>query len=142
MTILISIKPKFSQLIFSQEKKYEFRKTSINAQSNDFVFVYESAPTKAIVGYFKIEKIIKKSPKDIWNSLKNNINISEREFFEYFKQKKWGYAIKISNPKLFRKKLVLKKLRELYGSWNPPQNFRYLREIIEQNFFLFISFLS
>ena len=136
MAILMSIKPKYSRLIFSGVKKYELRKTPIKARGNEVVIVYESTPTKAVVGTFKTREIMKNSPEEIWTLLKSDVGISEKEFFEYFYQKRWGYAIKIDNPKLFDRKISLQELRALYGHWNPPQNFQYLKESLENKLLL------
>ena len=139
VAILMSIKPKYSRLIFSGVKKYELRKTPIKARGNEVVVVYESTPTKAVVGYFETKKIVKNSPEAIWTTLKSDIGVSEKEFFEYFYQKRWGYALKIDNPKLFDRKISLQELREVYGHWNPPQNFQYLKEGLENKLFLKIA---
>ncbi|MHA1357892.1 MAG: hypothetical protein ACTSRC_07275 [Candidatus Helarchaeota archaeon] len=129
----MSIKPKFSRQIFSGTKKYELRKTPIKNKSEKFVFVYESSPTKAIVGSFKINKILKNTPQAIWNAFKNEIGISQVEFFAYFKQKQWAYAIKITQPQEFKEHISLEELRELNESWRPPQSFCYLKNDSEVN---------
>ena len=128
MAILMSIKPKYSRLIFAGIKKYELRKTPIKAQGNEVVIVYESNPTKAVVGSFQVQEIVKKSPEEIWALLQSEIGVSETEFFQYFSQKRTGYALKIENPQLFKRKTSLQELRALYGRWNPPQNFQYVKE--------------
>ncbi len=128
MTILMSIKPKYSRLIFAGSKKYELRKTPIKAQGNEVVIVYESNPTKAVVGSFQVQEIVKKSPEEIWAILQSEIGVSETEFFQYFSQKQTGYALKIDNPQLFKRKTSLQELRAFYGRWNPPQNFQYVKE--------------
>ncbi|MFX1294593.1 MAG: EVE domain-containing protein [Promethearchaeota archaeon] len=133
MAILMSIKPKFSRQIFSGVKKYELRKTPIKNKSDNLVIVYESAPTKAIVGCFRINKILKRTPKEIWYAFKHEIGISEEEFFEYFKKKEWAYAIKVAHAKKFKNRITLEKIREINQSWRPPQSFYYLKENSEPN---------
>ena len=123
----MSIKPEFSRQIFSGKKKYELRKTPIKNKADNRVIVYESAPTKAVVGYFKISNILKKTPEEIWKTLQSEVGISEERFFKYFKQKRWAYAIKVAHPEKFEKRITLQKLREKDESWRPPQSFYYLR---------------
>ena len=136
LPILMSIKPKFSRLIFAGEKKYELRKTPIINKADKMVIVYESAPTKAIVGSFTINGVVRKAPTELWRDLKQDIGISKMELFAYFQQKQWGYAIEVGNPKLFKQRISLMELREHYNSWNPPQNFQYLRSDSEIEFII------
>ncbi len=128
MAILMSIKPKFSRQIFSGTKKYELRKTPLKNKVDNLVVVYESAPTKAIVGSFKIRTVLKRTPMEIWNSFKHDIGILEEEFFQYFRRREWAFAIKVSNPKKFKKQISLQELRELDELWRPPQSFCYIKE--------------
>ena len=136
MAILMSIKPKYSRQIFSGSKKYELRKTPMRFNPNELVVVYESSPTKAVVGYFIIGKIIKKPPEEIWHIFKNEVKISKTDFFKYYKEKQWAYAIKVKSPYLYKERITLQKLRAIYGSWSPPQNFRYIKEDSERNLIL------
>lgn len=56
MNILLSIKPKWAEKIYSGEKTIEFRKSipkNFNT-SEDVVFIYETAPVKMVTGYIKI----------------------------------------------------------------------------------------
>lgn len=127
MPILIPTKPQFSRLIFIKRKKdVDVRKTSIKFQKNEIAIVYESAPTSAVVGFYKITNVIKGSPEAIWIRFRANVCISRIQFFTYFNGKKWAYAIRIKDPTLFEKKVSLGKLRDICRFRNAPQNFRYL----------------
>ena len=139
MTIIISIKPRFSQLIFAGAKKYEIRKTPIKNRGEKLVFVYESAPTKAIVGSFKIKEVFKQAPKTIWDLWKEALGISHSEFFEYFKGRQWGYAIQLDQPKRLRRQIPLHELRTIEAAWRPPQSLQYLKENSEIKQFLKIA---
>ena len=50
MYILMSIKPKFAQLILQGKKTVEIRRTNIKATKGDKVAIYASSPQKQIVG--------------------------------------------------------------------------------------------
>jgi predicted transcriptional regulator len=128
MTIILSITPRFSQLIFAGFKKYELRKTPIKNGFDKLVFVYESAPTKAIVGSFKIKGIFRQAPDIIWDLWKETLGISQGEFLKYFKGRQWGYAIEVDQPKRLKKQITLNELRKIEAAWRPPQSFQYLKE--------------
>ena len=136
MPILMSIKPKYSQQIFSGQKKYELRKTALKKQEDNVVIVYESAPTKAIVGFFIIKAILRNSPRAIWDAFKEELGISREDFFEYFKEKERAYAIKISHPEKFKRTITLQELRKIDESWRPPQSYYYIKEDTEVNILL------
>ena len=65
--ILMSIHPKFAQLILSGKKKVEFRKTRFNHQISHVV-IYATSPIKKVVGYFEVQNIKVAPPKDLWES--------------------------------------------------------------------------
>jgi len=53
MNVLLSIKPKYVDLILNGEKKYEFRRKIFRNETNK-VYVYCTSPVKKIVAYFTI----------------------------------------------------------------------------------------
>jgi len=65
-TILLSIKPKYSKLIFDGSKKFEFRKI-IAKKAVDKIIVYSSSPDKVIIGEVYVTGIV--SMKDTFNKL-------------------------------------------------------------------------
>ena len=61
MNIILSIKPKWAELIYSGKKTIEWRKSFPKLNSyEDFkiekVFLYETAPVKKITGYFEFNE--------------------------------------------------------------------------------------
>ena len=122
MQILLSIKPKYVQSIFTGTKSFEFRKTLFKNRAVRKALIYSSAPQKKIVGSFEIGKIIKKNPIKLWKICKFKAGISKEEFFKYFKGKEKGYAIEILSVKKFIKKVD--PYKEFPG-FRPPQSFYY-----------------
>ena len=94
MKVLMSIKPKFVEQIFAGTKTFELRK-KLFKKTVDTIIIYSSFPEKKVVGEIIIDRIISSAPKPLWESLKNNLGISEKEYFEYYKNSKVAYAIKI-----------------------------------------------
>lgn len=60
MNIILSIKPKYAELIYSGKKTVEWRHTypKKNFYWWDCVYIYETAPVKRVTGYFKVNPII------------------------------------------------------------------------------------
>jgi predicted transcriptional regulator len=121
MRVLLSIKPEFAELIFSGEKHYEFRKR-IFKQEVDTVVVYASSPVQKIIGEFSIEDIVHDDLINLWDKTKNYAGVSYNYFSEYFQNKSQGYAIKVTNTKLYPEPI---DLNSVYSSV-PPQSFAYI----------------
>lgn len=122
MRMLLSIKPKYSKEIFCGTKKYEFRKVVFKEKKIREILVYESSPTKRVVGQFVCGGILTGSPESIWEKTESFAGIDKDSFFRYFQEKETAYAIEIINPILYEKPLELNKV---YDS-RPPQSFAYL----------------
>ncbi len=123
MDVILSIKPKYTKKIIKGKKKYEFRRKIFKNQNVRYAIIYSSSPDKKIIGYFLIGDIISKEPKDLWAELKKESGISKKEFFNYFKGSKIGYAIKITDLQLLSQP---KEFNEICLSSRPPQSYMYI----------------
>ena len=122
MKVLMSIKPKFVEKIFSETKTFELRKKICKSSINTIV-IYSSSPKKKVVGEIIIDKIISSTPRLLWKSYKNNLGISEKEYFKYYKNSKVAYAIKIKKVIKYKKELELKD----FGIEKAPQSYQYIK---------------
>ena len=64
MNVLLSVKPKYAELIMMGCKKYEFRKVIFSNKHIDLTYIYSSSPVKKIIGTFRIGDIIEDHIKD------------------------------------------------------------------------------
>lgn len=122
MKVLLSIKPKYADLIFEGTKKYEFRRTIFKNAKIKTIIVYASSPVQKVIGEFEIETILNEDVVSLWKKTKKYAGIDEEYFYQYFDNKEKGFAIKIKNSRKYRKPLCLKKDYNLL----PPQSFLYL----------------
>lgn len=122
MNILLSIKPEYTQKIFSGEKKYEFRRQR-PISIIERAIIYECAPSKNIVGWFTVKRILSGSPKDIWKRCKNSGGIEREDYFAYCNGRKVIYALEIDRFLQFRAPI---NPFEICSDFRPPQNFSYL----------------
>ncbi len=123
MDVLLSIKPKFAELIINGRKKYEFRKVIFSKKYVKRVYIYSTSPIKKIVGAFMINNIIEDHPCALWNRLKDGAGISEDEFFDYFKNKEVGFALEIADVVTFENPIDPKSI---IPDFVPPQSFCYI----------------
>ncbi len=122
MEILLSIKPKYVKEIFNRTKRYEFRRAIFKNKKICDVIIYSTSPEKKIVGRFKIGKIIRKNPKELWDLFNKEAGIGESDFFKYFEGKEEGFAIEIVSVKEFENKIDPYKL---IPGFKAPQFFSY-----------------
>ena len=122
MKVLMSIKPKFVEKIFAGSKTFELRK-KLFKRTVDTIVIYSSSPKKKVVGEIIIDKIISSTPRLLWKSYKNNLGISEKEYFKYYKNSKVAYAIKIKKVIKYKKELELKD----FGIEKAPQSYQYIK---------------
>lgn len=120
----MSVKPEFAKKLMSGEKKYEYRKTSIN-NSTMYIIIYSTSPEKQILGIAKVKRIISGSPAATWEKTKRFGGISRTLFREYFKNKKLAYAIEIENVVGFDIKFSPTEINKVF---NVPQSYRYVSE--------------
>lgn len=123
MKVLMSIRTEYTNKILAKIKLYELRKKSLN-EKVDTIIIYSSGKDKKVVGEFKIEKIIKDSPDNIWNLGEEVLGIDKKSFYEYFKHSKYAYAIKIKDVIKYDTPKDLKD----FGINKAPQSFCYIKE--------------
>jgi type I restriction enzyme S subunit len=123
MNVLLSIKPKYVEKIVNGEKQYEFRKRIFRNKNVKKAFIYSTAPTKKIIGEFDIGNIIEDNPIRLWTELQEVSGISEKEFFDYFRDINKGFAIGIEKLNIFDEPI---EPNELIGGFSPPQSFCYV----------------
>lgn len=122
MKVLLSIKPEFSEQIFSGKKRYEFRK-AIFKRDVATVVVYTTLPVGKVTGEFTIETIHSGCPRDIWKLSEGFSGVPWRFFFRYFRGKSKAYAIEVGQTKKYEVPL---DLSDVVQSGNAPQSFVYL----------------
>jgi type I restriction enzyme S subunit len=122
MNVLLSIKPKYTELIKSGLKKYEFRRKFSRKTGGGKIFIYSTSPVKKIIGVFDASTIYEDFPPKIWNLFGQYSGLSEDEFFRYFKNCKTAFAIEIKNLVIFDKPHDPSKY---FLEFTPPQSYRY-----------------
>ena len=123
MNVLLLVKPKYANEIISCRKKYEFRKSIFKRENIKKMYIYSSSPVKKIIGIVDIDGILSDSPQKLWEQCHEDAGISERDFFNYFKNSDTGYAIKISNVQEFPTPIDPYHFNE---DFRAPQSFYYL----------------
>jgi predicted transcriptional regulator len=121
--ILLSVKPKFADLIVEGSKLVELRR-AIPKQSLGTMAIYASSPIQSIVALVDVKEIIEASPLKLWKISKDNGGgLTKVELMTYFALKKTGFALMLENARVFTKPVSPKKI---FKPFTAPQSFKYL----------------
>ena len=125
--LVISIRPRFADMIFAGSKMAELRRVCPKISSGDLVLVYVSSPAKELRGAFEVGKVISTSPSALWKKVGKKSGITRKEFFAYFCGKAQAHALVIKRAWKLLVPICLTTLRRRKGGFRPPQNFHYLK---------------
>jgi predicted transcriptional regulator len=121
--ILLSVKPKFANLIVDGSKLVELRRT-VPAQTVGTIAIYSSSPVQAIVALADVKETIEASPTKLWTIAKDNGGgLTRAELMDYFHSKRTGFAIMLQNVRVYEKPVLPTKI---FKPFSAPQSFRYL----------------
>lgn len=124
--ILLSIKPKYAELILSGSKRVEFRR-SWATQEVGIIVLYSSSPIQKIVGVVEVHEVLVASPTSLWRTCTDrNGGLTQKELRTYFAGKSAGVAVLLG--KVHKSPTPL-ELSDVIGNFAPPQSFRYLDSI-------------
>lgn len=120
-SILLSIKPIYAKLILDGTKKFEYRKRICKKQI-ERIIMYESYPTKKVVGEVQVVSKMSIDKKELWNLTKENAGINKDTFMEYFKNSNIACAYQLGHVIRYPEGISLEEL----GVSKAPQSFIYL----------------
>lgn len=121
--ILLSVKPKYSDLILTGQKRVEFRRTWA-ADEVGLIAVYSSSPSQRIVALVDVDEVVCDSPAKLWNHCTSRGGaLTRREFLDYFDGKSLGYAVLLGEVRKLKNPL---DPHGVFSEFSAPQSFRYL----------------
>lgn len=121
--VLLSVKPRFAEAILAGTKKFEFRRSLFRNPDVETVVLYASSPVQRVIGEFRIAEILALTPPELWARTHRWSGIDRSYFDEYFREREVGFALKVENPRSYRRPL---SLQHHFGIAYPPQSFCYL----------------
>ncbi|HFI0300982.1 ASCH domain-containing protein [Streptococcus suis] len=124
MKALLSIKPEFVEEIIEGKKRFEYRKKVFKRNDITSIVIYATKPYGKVVGEFEIAEIIEENLDVLWDKTKNFSGISEEFFYDYFKNRESGFAIKIKEFVEYEEHLELSEFDSSIKV--APQSFCYI----------------
>jgi predicted transcriptional regulator len=121
--ILLSVKPRFADLIVEGSKLVELRR-AIPSRIVGTIAIYSSSPVQAIVALADVKETIEASPTKLWAIARDNGGgLSKAELSAYFVSKKTGFALMLHNVRPYCKPVVPSRV---FKQFSAPQSFRYI----------------
>jgi predicted transcriptional regulator len=121
--VLLSIKPRFADLILAGSKKVEFRRSWPGTDIGVMV-LYSSAPVQQLVGVAYVDRVVDADTDGLWQlACKYGGGLNRDELVEYFEGKKRASGILIKSIEVAAKPIDPKSI---YPQFRPPQSYQYL----------------
>ena len=126
-SLLISVKPRFSEGILDGSKTVELRRLRPNLIKGDTVYLYSTSPAMQISGCFIVDDLIAAAPQSLWGKVGPRCGVSEAEFANYFQGCGLGYAIVIAKSHRIKNPIGINQLRKIDPKFHPLQGYLYLK---------------
>ena len=124
--LLLSLKPRYADLIFEGIKKAELRRRSLVQMEGRDVFVYVTSPVMMLRGGFRVGEVWAGTPQDIWNRVSEWAGVEKDDFDAYYAGQSIAYALEITDVWEYANPPGLATLRGQFDSFIVPQSWRYV----------------
>ncbi len=123
--IVASIHPRHAQAILDGTKTVELRrKIWRSGVEVDRMYIYETTPTRLIVGHVAVVHTNTLPPGDIWYHYGDRALVTAAEFDDYFSGAEEAHALVVGRPFRYDHPYPIAKL----GLRRPPQSWCYVPE--------------
>ena len=121
--ILISIKPKYTDLILAGTKQVELRKRSAKILAGTRILIYSTSPRKALVGEAFISFVAALPLDALFAQYGVLACVSRDEFEAYYGSDREGVALGLELVTSYAEPVGLDRLRDLQPGFRPPQSY-------------------
>ena len=125
--LILSLKPRYAELIFEGLKKVEFRRRIASQISGRDVIIYVSSPVRKLRGGFRVGQVWEGTPDEVWNNIAHFAAIARQEFDAYFQGQTVAYALEVTNLWEYQSPVELNWLRNQFDNFVVPQSWRYAK---------------
>lgn len=122
-SILISIKPKYTDLILAGTKQVELRKRSAKIRAGTRILIYSTSPRKALVGEAFIGFVAALPIEELFAQYGVLACVSRVEFETYYASDREGVALGLELVTSYAEPIGLDRLRDLQHGFRPPQSY-------------------
>ena len=132
--LLLSLRPRYADLIFEGVKKAELRRRSLVHVEGGEVFVYVTSPVMELRGGFRVGEVWAGTPQEIWEKVSELAGINRDDFDTYYEGQSVACALEITGVWEYLNPPRLSMLRTRFGNFVVPQSWRYVKPEEHQTF--------
>ena len=132
--LLLSLKPRYADLIFGGVKKAELRRRALAQMEGRDVFVYVTSPVMMLRGGFRVGEVWAGTPQDIWDKVSEWAGVEKDDFDAYYAGQSIAYALEITEVWEYANPPGLSTLRSRFDNFIVPQSWRYVKPEEHQSF--------
>jgi predicted transcriptional regulator len=126
--IVISVQRKFVERILAGKKAAELRRRAPRIQPGCRVWIYTTAPEAMISVCVTVDRVVKGTPREIWQRHQATLGVSFDEFEAYFADTDSACAIFFKQVEDVSPGVALSEIRSRSKGFHPPQFFKRLEE--------------
>ena len=127
MPLLLSLKPRFADLVFMGEKTVELRRRIASTMTGREVFIYVSSPVQMIRGGFRVAEVWSNDPETVWSEVASRAGIAKAEYDAYYEGCGIAHALALSDVWAHEAPVEIEGVREALPGFRPPQSWRYAK---------------
>ena len=127
MPLLLSLKPRFAELVFTGEKTVELRRRIASTVKGREVFIYVSSPVRMIRGGFRIADVWSSDPETVWGEVASRAGVAKAEYDAYYEGCGIAHALAVSDVWAHEAPVEIEGVRTELPDFRPPQSWRYAR---------------
>lgn len=101
MAVLLSIRPEFSDAIWSGSKRFEYRRRVFDIFRYAEIFVYTTAPISRVTGRFFVRDLVVGTPDQVWEATQDYAGIDKGRYSDYYFDRDIAFAIAIGVTEQF-----------------------------------------
>ena len=124
-SILLSVTPKYVELIAGGAKTIELRRRFPDVPAGTRMYLYSTLPIGAVTTRVRVESVDFAAPPILWKRYSDKTGVSKKEFDSYFDGREIGCAVEVSKPEAISP-TPLASLRHVLDNFVVPQSYRYL----------------
>lgn len=122
--IVLSLQPRWAELIRAGEKTIELRRRFPPDLQGAVAYIYVSSPTRSLTSAIQIGAVHKLELDELWRSHGKASCVDERHFTSYFQDRKVGFGIEVVRHVALPRRWDLRDLREEFN-FTAPQSWGY-----------------
>ena len=127
MPLLLSLKPRFAELVFMGKKTVELRRRVASTMTGREVFIYVSSPERMIRGGFRIAEVWSSDPETVWSEVASRAGVAKAEYDAYYEGCGIAHALALSDVWAHETPVEIEDVRRELPGFRPPQSWRYAK---------------